>query len=67
MSIDCQGNDLKMINYFVHQDPFAEAVSRSVKLDFSRLYVIGMFFSIAQDVKLDFLVSQLKSDHILAL
>jgi hypothetical protein len=61
------GKRFKMMNYFVHHGPFAEAVSRSAKLDVSRPYVIGMFVSVPREVKLDFLVSQLNSDHILAL
>jgi hypothetical protein len=52
--IDCQGNDLKIINYSVHQGPFREAVSRSAKLDVSRPYVIGMFVSVPREVKVDF-------------
>lgn len=47
------GKRLKMINYFTHRDPFAEAVSRSAKLDVSRPYVIGMFVSVPQEMKLE--------------
>lgn len=53
MSIDCQGNDLKMINYFIHRGPFAEAVCRSAKLDVSRPYVIGMLVPVPQEMKLE--------------